>query len=195
MTDPFAVTPISADRPHTPKPLLDGMQTTVPLEMLLDPAYHAIAREPKFWEPDQKRIGGYFLPPFQRPAVWDAERQARYVESAWLGITLGSLVVVDGSDVPMQDGRYTRTDRWLIDGQQRLTALLAYRHEGLRVFAGTSCEHVYSDLTERETRQLDNITIGLTRIRSGDERRLAAIYNRLNFGGIAHTEDQRAPVA
>lgn len=187
----FTITPRMAPHIHLPVPLLDGNHTSTDLEMIMDP----IIKEDRMhmWDPDQRRISRFFLPPFQRPPVWSDQQKIRFVESAHLGITLGSLVVVDALNLGMQtNGRFARTDRWLLDGQQRVSALLAYRNDEIAVFAGTECEHRWSDLSEVERRRFQHGQIGIVKVATDDVDYCREVYDRLNFGGTAHTEDQRA---
>ena len=160
----------------------------MPLEMLY--ADRGLAAE-GMWHP-QSQVGNYFLPPFQRPLVWEEWRMVRFVESALLGLHLGTIVVNDTMSVPCVGGKFHRTDRWLIDGQQRLTAIARYTQGHLTVFRGTPQEHSWAVLSEVERRTFANVTIGVGRVNITDEGTLRDLYDRLNFGGVGHTEDQRA---
>jgi len=188
----FVIEPRGEKYPHFPALLLDGTISSLDLEALVERnARHADNRD--MWDPDQPEIGPYFLPPFQRPPVWTLAQKTRFVESALLGITMGSIVVCDAMNLPMQSPhRFARTDRWLVDGQQRLMALLDYRNDLITPFAGTACEHRWSDLTVVERRRFWSLQIGIIRIATADEALLREIYDRLNFGGTAHTDEQRA---
>ena len=109
-----------------------------------------------------------------------------------LGVSLGDIVVVDAMNEPMQSPeRYASTDRWLLDGQQRITALLAYRRDAVEPFAGTACAHRWSDLNVAEQRRVWRTQIGIYRVRTSDPAYAREIYRRMNFGGTPHTEDQR----
>lgn len=187
----FEITPREARTPHLPMPLLDGSHSSIDLESIVEPRRHEDYDH--MWEPDQEMVGSYFLPPFQRPAVWTDAQKERFVESAHLGIPLGSIVIVDAMNLPMPGPeRYAATDRWLIDGQQRCRALIDYRNDAITVLRGTPCEHRWSDLTERERRRFHRIQIGVIRIETDDVGHCREIYDRMNFGGTAHTQDQRA---
>lgn len=185
----FVIQRRSDKHPHVPKPLLDGSHTTMDIEMIIEP-HRAMDEHAHMWDAGQPRLGAYFLPPFQRGTVWTVEQQKRFVESALLGIGLGTLVVVDAMNCPMQDlDRFAATDRWLLDGQQRCTALLAYRNDALRIFEGTECEHGWSDLDEVERRRFARLQIGVMKIRTDDPSYCLEIYRRLAFGGTPHAAD------
>lgn len=178
-------------RPHLPYPVIDGTTSSMSLENLVNQAVWPMQRDDSCWEA-QPILCGFFIPPFQRPLVWDQARKVAFIESAFLGFHLGTIVYNDALNFPMVDGRFDRTDRWLIDGQQRCNALWGYVNDEFAIFAGTSHEHRFSDLNEVERRTFHAINIGYTRVRTNDEAELRMLYDRLNFGGVAHTEDQRA---
>lgn len=54
------------------------------------------------------------LPPMQRPVVWDRARQLAYVRSVWAGLPTAPIILW---------GRWSSDVAWILDGQQRLTAL------------------------------------------------------------------------
>ncbi len=188
----FEIKPRGASHPHMPMPLLDGYQTNTDIETIIDPAGSLMSAS-DMWDPGQERLGPYFLPPFQRPPSWTDAQKERFIESALLGIGLGSIVVVDAMNLAMQpNGRFPAVDRHLLDGQQRIRALLDYRHGRLTVLRGTPCEHRWDDLTEIERRKFRNIQIGVVKIQTDDPALCREIYNRMNFGGTAHTAAQMA---
>jgi uncharacterized protein with ParB-like and HNH nuclease domain len=75
----------------------------------------------------ERPLGRFILPPFQRPLVWTHQQQVRLIESIWSGLPIGAYV-------------YNRAaldnacDCWLLDGQQRITAILAYMNGEFEVF-------------------------------------------------------------
>jgi Uncharacterized conserved protein len=141
--------------------------------------------------PGQEWLMGYALPPFQRPVVWDEERMVRFVESAIRGVHLGRFVYNNAKDAPMErvDGRevFHRTDRWLVDGQQRLTALERYFNDAFPVFG-----LLWSEVGERDRRRLLRTPFEAEEVSLTDETELRELYDLMNFGGIAHSPDQRA---
>lgn len=134
-----------------------------------------------------KWLLGYIIPPFQRPLVWSKEQMIRFVESAWLGLHLGTYVVNIMDFVNSTDAH--PLDRLLIDGQQRLNALRAYWDNEFPVF-GSYWSEVFED--KPVYRRFRNIQFGMGEVQIKDEAILRDLYNRLNFGGTAHTDDQRA---
>lgn len=131
---------------------------------------------------------GHILPPFQRPVVWTEPQMIRFIESAWLGLHLGVYVYNDASDFAKLGSRRPKTDLWLIDGQQRLTALERYFRCQFPVFG-----HLWTDLGREEQRRLlRSVTFAGAAVKSNDEAMLRELYDRLNFGGTPHSQDQRA---
>ena len=126
---------------------------------------------------------GYVLPTFQRGLVWTEAQKIRFIESAWMGMPLGTYSYNSygvGKDDP-------NVRNLLIDGQQRLSALQDYVANMFPVLG-----LLYDDLTKPEKRRFDAISFHSFEVRSDDEVFLREYYNRLNFGGTAHKEGEQA---
>ena len=151
---------------------------------------HIKAQEPteQAWRaknyPGSEWLVIYRIPPFQRPIVWSEAQMIRFVESAISGINLGTIVY---NDVSRLDAGTHATDFWLIDGQQRLTALTRYFDDGFPVFG-----RLWSEVPERIRRDFLSTPLPATEVSITEEAELRRLYNLMNFGGVAHTEDQRA---
>jgi hypothetical protein len=147
-----------------------------------DPALHV---------PGQRWLLGYAIPPFQRPLVWSREQQVRFVESAARGLHLGTWMYNDAQAFPEEavGGRayLARTDRWLIDGQQRLNALHEFFSDAFPVFG-----KLWSEVSTSDRRRFLNQAFPAQEIQANDEAVLRRLYDTLNFGGVRHAEDQRA---
>lgn len=180
------------ERPHVPMPLIDGQVSSISLEQIHDEDLWSVRRHDSLYQDTSNLCGGYVVPPFQRRLVWTEEQSRAFVESAWLGFHLGTIVVNQANDDVDAQGRFPRCDKWLIDGQQRLTAIMRYVSDGFAVFVGTEHEHRWSDLKVNESRRFGHIQIGISRIRTDDEDRLRQLYNMMAFGGTPHTEEERA---
>lgn len=183
-----------ARRPHLPVPILDGALTSTDMRTLTSRSLWCTSTGGDMWHPGQEELCGFFIPPFQRDRVWDEGRQRAFVESAYMGISLGTIIYNDAfnSGEHRASTSYHRTDRWLLDGQQRLTALMHYVEGGMAVFTGMPCEHRWADLNEIERRTFWSIQMGVMATRSTDENKLRMVYDRVNFGGVPHEEHQRA---
>jgi hypothetical protein len=130
----------------------------------------------------RRTIMGYILPSWQRPLVWKEDQKIRFIESAWLGLNLGTFTYnrVDTLKHPL--------DSLLIDGQQRMSAIQDYLDDEFPVFG-----YRWSEITVPDRRRFNFSTTFASYItQSEDEKYLRDYYNMMNFGGTAHKEDERA---
>lgn len=124
--------------------------------------------------PGCRRLGWFVLPPFQRPPVWTLEQKVRFVESAWLGLPIGAFI--------WNEAYGTRFDQWLLDGQQRITAILEYTADTFPVFG-----YHFSELTEVDHRGWDMaVAFPCLKTNIADEAQLRDVYDRLAYGGTPH---------
>ena len=128
---------------------------------------------------------GWPVPQFQRPLVWSREQQVAFIESAWLGLPLGTYTLheEDWDD----SGNALPFSGCVIDGQQRLTALEQYWADQFTVFG-----LYWSELDHRHMRRFMNIKFAHYRAAMWDEARIHDLYNRMALGGTPHTAEQRA---
>ncbi len=69
--------------------------------------------------------GEIAIPEIQRPFVWDATQVRNLMDSLFLGYPIGYLITWRNPNVKLKDGKLSAGKRILIDGQQRVTALMA----------------------------------------------------------------------
>lgn len=65
------------------------------------------------------------IPEIQRPFVWNAAKVRDFIDSLYFGYPVGYLIAWRNPSVRLKDGSESAGKRVLIDGQQRVTALLA----------------------------------------------------------------------
>ncbi len=65
------------------------------------------------------------IPEIQRPFVWDATKVRDLLDSLYQGYPIGYLIAWQNPNVKLKDGTNSVGKRILIDGQQRVTALMA----------------------------------------------------------------------
>jgi hypothetical protein len=122
----------------------------------------------------ERRVGAFILPPFQRPPVWTIAQKVRLIESLYSGLPIGALVY-----------NQTRTqgpcDRWLLDGQQRVTAIVEFVTGVLPVNGW-----LYPDLPLIEKRHFERMGVGVIETRIEVEDQCRDIYDRLAYGGTPH---------
>lgn len=123
----------------------------------------------------ERRLGAFVLPPFQRPPVWTEAQKVRFLESVWSALPLGAYVYNRSVDMNAP------TDGWLLDGQQRITAILDYVADAFPVFG-----YRYSELTVPERRGFEFRPITALETTIDDVAQLAEIYDRLAYGGTPH---------
>lgn len=71
------------------------------------------------------KSGEIAIPEIQRPFVWDATKVRNLLDSLAKGFPVGYLISWKNPDVKLKDGTSSSGKRILIDGQQRITALMA----------------------------------------------------------------------
>ena len=71
------------------------------------------------------KSGEIAIPEIQRPFVWDATKVRNLLDSLYNGYPVGYLIAWRNPTVKLKDGTLSVGKRILIDGQQRVTALMA----------------------------------------------------------------------
>src|SRR5215207_6865995 len=71
------------------------------------------------------KSGEIAIPEIQRPFVWEATKVRDLLDSLYQGYPVGYLIAWRNPTVRLKDGTAAAGKRILIDGQQRVTALMA----------------------------------------------------------------------
>ena len=71
------------------------------------------------------KSGEIAIPEIQRPFVWEATKVRNLLDSLYRGYPVGYLISWRNPNVKLKDGSKSEGKRVLIDGQQRVTALMA----------------------------------------------------------------------
>ena len=71
------------------------------------------------------KSGEIAIPEIQRPFVWDATKVRNLLDSLYQGYPVGYLIAWRNPTVKLKDGTSSAGKRILVDGQQRVTALMA----------------------------------------------------------------------
>ena len=124
--------------------------------------------------PGERYLGAFIVPVFQRGLVWTVHQKARLIESLYLGLPIGAIVW-------NQTMNLGPCDRWLLDGQQRLTAISEWLDGSLVV-----CGRRYPDLPEIERRHFDRLGFEEIQTQIDDEATCRDVYDRLVYGGTPH---------
>jgi hypothetical protein len=163
-----------------PEPLLSGTRREFPIEQLLE------APGADQLRPGERALQAFILPPWQRPLVWDHDRKRRFIEGIFLGLGTG-YYVAHAKDWD-NDGLKPMAG-WLLDGQQRISAVLDFAQGRLDIFNGIHIGDI--DTATLRRRFLRVVFPCIELAYQEDENRLREVYDRLNFGGVPHTDADR----
>ena len=134
----------------------------------------------------ERYVCGYPVPYFQRPLCWSESQMISFIESAILGIDIGTYTIHE-FDFDEKTSLPLRFSDWLIDGQQRLYSLECYFLDKIKVLG-----FYWSELTKAEQRKFLNISFHQYTASIWDESEIIKLYNKLAFGGTPHKESERA---
>lgn len=142
------------------------------------------AKEELLTVTESRYVCGFPVPRFQRELVWTQEQQIRFIESIWKGIPIGSFIIhrldweAGGKPVPFAG--------WVIDGQQRLTAIEAYWNGGFSVFGA-----YWGDLERQDQIEFLHTKFSHYEASLKTEEEILDMYLLMAFGGTAHTDKDR----
>ncbi len=71
------------------------------------------------------KMGDIAIPEIQRPFVWKNKQVRDLIDSLYRGYPVGYLITTQNAQMKLKDGTLSKGKRVLIDGQQRVTALMA----------------------------------------------------------------------
>ena len=131
--------------------------------------------------------GDVYVPEFQREFVWTHAQASRFIESLLLGLPVPGIFLFKEPD---------SHKLVVVDGQQRLTALLSFYHGviGNRKFVLKGVDEsidgaTYETLDEERRRTLDDSLLHATVFQQdepeGDRSSIYRVFERLNTGGTA----------
>ena len=123
-------------------------------------------------ESNLRNLGGYRLPEFQRPLVWTEDQDIKLVESVWYGIDIGSYAITESQD-PALDGL-------LLDGQQRLNALMAYQNDAFPVFG-----YYWTQLTKTDRLDFTHVVFPRVTLSSPTDQMMRFYYNPHELRGCS----------
>ena len=124
--------------------------------------------------PGERYLGAFIVPAFQRPPVWTETQKVRLIESIYMGLPIGAIIY-------NQTAFQSPYDRWLLDGQQRVTAIVEYMRGDFPVR-----DWRYSDLPAIERRHFERMGVAVIETRMSTEAECRDIYERLDYGGTPH---------
>lgn len=135
--------------------------------------------------PGERRLMSWVVPPFQRGEVWTQDQKRGFIESIFLGLNSTSYVVVSLDWLP--GGRRAPRSGWLLDGQQRISAIRDFLAGEFSVFDGVR----WNDLDKMQRRRFLMQPFPCCMVdRDTPEATMRDIYERLAYGGSPHAPDQ-----
>lgn len=142
----------------------------------------------------ERFVMGLPLPTWQRDFKWSDEQCQRFITSVWTGVHLGNYVVNREEPETGADGKliFAPMSNVVIDGQQRLMALQKYVLDEITVPDAQGTPRLFSEVSDAEKRRFGNTVFTRSEIDIGDEQKLQAFYDMLNFGGTPHLPEERA---
>lgn len=132
---------------------------------------------------------------YQRGSVWDEQRRRNLIRSVLEGIPIGAIYLNFRKGHPHQ--------AWVVDGKQRIEALVGFENGEFAIAAEwvsgeLLAEDVepdamvtFTQLSEKFQRGWGMVrTVAVYESRLPDEAREAALFDRINFGGCLHDQQQ-----
>lgn len=139
---------------------------------------------------DENWLMGHAIPPFQRGIVWDEERMIAFIETLAQKGDPGTWTYHTSDELQKTDEgkEYFVRDKWLLDGQQRITAIDRFFDDVFPVYG-----LYWSQIEETRRRGFLMSTIfPAYEVKNKSELELRELYDLKNFGGVPHQENERA---
>lgn len=127
---------------------------------------------------------GYPIPSWQRELKWSREQEVAFIESAWMGLPLGTYTIHTCESEGVALSEFAGL---IIDGQQRLTTIERYLNDVFPVYG-----LLWSELNRVERIRFEGTKFAHYETDLNDEGKIRDLYNRLAFGGTEHTAEERA---
>lgn len=128
-------------------------------------------------------------PPYQRGDVWGPVRQRNLIRSVLLGIPIPSIIINDRLGAETWEDDYSIA---VIDGKQRITALLAFLDDQLETpgdwWGMPGPPVLWRHLSIVQQRFFKNTPLGFTEGRLPNLAAEQEVFDLVNFGGLAQGE-------
>lgn len=178
---------------------IHGERNAIPLKRLAQFHKGAVSLYDETYlgkEVPYERLLGFYLPPFQRPEVWSISQKSKFIESVFLGFDLGLFVI--SSNI------HNESDGWLIDGQQRMTALRDFIDNKFSIFNDIFYDEIMNEefdyagnfyqketdagvLRQTPKNHWDTAYFNFLVLKDCSAEILHEAYLRMNYGGTPHT--------
>lgn len=125
-------------------------------------------------------------PKFQRRGVWNRSAKAFFIDTLLRGMTVPPIYLRMG-----EDAQRTKLIREVVDGQQRLRAILEFFDDGFKLHhaKGTIAPtpwagKVFSQLSKDEQRRIKTFYFTVETFRGISDKQILEVFCRLNMNGI-----------
>lgn len=173
-----------------PKSLVVGRDVSSVIDTVIHNYKNWINGDSVYGGVSARYVMGYPLPDWQRGLVWTDEQCIKLIDSIWRRASIGSFMI-NVVDDTLEPHPY---DGLLLDGQQRLHAIQRYLNDEFSTKDINGNEVYWSDLPLVCQRRFKNSHFSSIHVNCKSRAKLIEIYNTLNFGGVKHTEAERAKV-
>jgi uncharacterized protein with ParB-like and HNH nuclease domain len=135
----------------------------------------------KQYKDGQEKSGYKFemCPDFQRGHVWTEQQQVAFLEFLFRGGKSGLVIYFNH---PGWQGNY-KGDMVVVDGLQRLTAVLRFLNNEIKVFG-----HYYDEYEDKNMMNRINLIFNVNNLKSKAE--VLKWYLEMNGSGTPHTEEE-----
>lgn len=120
-------------------------------------------------------------PDFQRSHVWTQAQQIAYVEFVLQGGVMNTPIYFNCPG--FSSGNRPKGKFVLVDGKQRLTALLAFLHDEIPAFG-----HIFSQYTDRIRTTISSVKVHVAELNTKKE--VLEWYLAINAGGTPHSTEE-----
>lgn len=131
------------------------------------------------WDDNQELV---LSPKYQRKAVWNEKAQSYLIDTIIRGLPIPQVFIRQKIDTQLR-----KTTREIIDGQQRLRAILKFYKDELPIMRIHNAElagKIYSDLSEDEKLSFLDYQIPVELIKSADDNVIYDMFMRVNTNSV-----------
>jgi hypothetical protein len=121
-------------------------------------------------------------PDFQRAHVWTREQQIAYVEYCLMGGEVGKVITLNSPDWLQERGE-TQPVMELVDGKQRIEAVLAFLRDEISIFG-----HKRSEIKGEMRGHKAGFKFRICALTTRQE--ILQLYLNINAGGTPHTREE-----
>lgn len=131
------------------------------------------------WDENKELV---LSPKYQRKSVWNEKAQSYLIDTIIRGLPIPQVFVRQKIDTQLR-----KTTREIIDGQQRLRAILKFYNDELPIMRIHNKEHagkVYSELSEEDKLSFLDYQIPVELIKSSDDNVIYDMFMRVNTNSV-----------